>query len=414
MRHLRPVLLAVALAVVATVPLAAAAGATSGPTVASDDASAADVTQSFVVRDVPNTTNYLDIPQEDVERGERGETSLDVAGAVAMDVQRLRGEYSTRAFDAAYGDATGEAARVRQLRAEVDRLDRRIRLLATRQRTSIDAYNADDISADLLVRRLVAIDVAARGIDAQFAHLAQSAGVSLPDELDDRIETLEAELVPLTGHVRERAGVAITGQRPATDVYALTSTSGLVLSTTDDERVYREAHLPNNREPVGPDRFVTENDPTGITAANERASQLYPWAYSDTGPSLDRFGRTSVYQISLDHSQGTLTTFLDGTTETSFRELQVLQVDRLPTTTVANQTTGLAVRVNRTYGTGPMEVTAVDRGTGEPAAATVVVNGVTVGTTGADGSLWTVTPHRSVRIEVRTPSATVELSFFAG
>lgn len=414
MRHLRPVLLAAAFALVLAVPLAAVAGAAPATPGEGATPSATATAQSLVVRDVPNTTNYLDIRQADVERGDRGESSLDVAGAVAMDVQRLRGEYSTRAFDAAYTDASGETARVRQLRAEVDRLDRRITLLEARQQTAIDAYNAGDISASLLVRRLVTVDVAARQIRAQFAHLAQSAGVSLPDALDDRIETMEADLVPLTGTVRERAGAAVTGQRPAMDVYALTSTSGLVLSTADDERFYREAHLPNSREPVGPDRFVTDDDPTGITAANERASQLYPWAYGDTGPSLDRFGRTSVYEISLDHSHGALTTFLDGTTETSFRELQFLQVERLPTRQTTNSTSTLAVRVNRTYGTGPMEVTATDPVTGAPVDATVVVNGAEVGTTGNDGSLWTVTPHRSVRIAVHTPETTVEVSFFAG
>lgn len=410
MRYIRPVLLALAFAVLA-VPLVAPG--TAAPAAAGSGGSSG-VTDVVVIREVPNSTNYLDISQGETVRGDRGEGSLDVAGAVAMDVQRLRGEYSRRAFDAAYAGTSNESTREAWLRAEVDRLDERITTLKEYQRDSIQAYNAGTLSTSRFLRRLVTVHVAARQVDAQFTHLRQSAGVSLPNDLDDRMRTLEAEVVPLRGAVRGRAGEAIAGQRAPVSVYALTSENALVLSTAGDDRFYRDAYVPDDREPVGPDRFVTEDDSSGITGAIDRVKALYPWAYADTVPSLEKFSGTSVYRVRLDHSQGRLTTYLDGTTETSFRELQRLQVEDLPTEPVTNRTDELVVTVDRTYGTGPMEVTTTDPATGEPVDSTVLVNGNTVGVTGADGSLWTVTPHRFVRIVVVTDDARVRLSFFAG
>lgn len=406
MRYTRPALLAVAVAALA-LPLATAAAAAPAAGNASADASAL-----LVVRDVPNTTNYLDVERSAVERGEHDTPSLDVGAAVELETVRLRGAYNEHAFAAAYGEAPNETARTARLRTAVSRLDRRIREIERRQQRAIDAYNAGEITTAAFLTEVAMADVAARQVAAQFRDLRQRAGFALTESLDQRIDSLETDLVSLRGPVRARVVAGLFGERPGT-TYALTTSNALVLATTDGNQLYREAHLPDNRASGEPNQFVTDSDPSGITAANERAVDLYPWVYGDTGPSLQRPGSTSVYSISLDHSQGELQLYLDGATRSVFREVQVLRLERVPTTTTVNTTGSLELRVNRTYGTGPMEVRVVDPLTGEPVDATVLVNGVRVGETGTDGSLWTVAPHRSVRLEARTEAANVTARFFA-
>jgi hypothetical protein len=410
MRYLRPVLLGFALvallsAAVAGTPASSAVDAPSSDETASD---------SQVVRTVPNTSNYLDIEQENVERGEHGGASLDVGAAVAIDATRLHTEHRSRTVDQALGGLDEDRPRRERLDVAVTRLETRMDALEQRQQRAIERYNADEITTGAFLAELALIDVTASGVESESQRLRQSAGVGLTERLDERLDALEADLVTLRGPVRARAGAAMAGQRPATDVYVLTSTNGLVLSTTGRARAHREAHLPDDRAPNSPDQFVTESDDSGITAASTRASELYPWAYADAGPSIQRLGRTSVYFVGLDHSHGELETYLDGATQSAFRERQRLRLGRVPTdTTTANETAQLAVRVNRTYGTGPMEVRVTDPATGRPVDANVTINQYRVGSTGPDGRLWTTAPHRSVRIEVTSGDDTVRVSFFA-
>jgi len=412
MRQTRPTLLVLVVVVVA-LPLAATATATSGSAGATDAAGAsADAT--MVHREVPNATNYLDIEEENVQRGDHAGASLDAGAAVEMAAVRVRARYNERAFEVAYADANNETERIRRLRAAVSRLDARAGELDRRQARATERYNAGELTAGAFLVELVAVDTAAEAVSAQFAHLRRNAGVTLPEQLDRRMTELDADLVALHGPARDRAAAAMTGGRPATTTYAVTSADAVVLSATDGSRFVREASVPANRAPADPNQFVTDSDPSGITAANERALDLYPWAYADAGPSLQRLGSTAVYRVTLDHSQGVLETYLDGATRSVFREFQTLRVDRLPVQSRATNTTDdLDLVVNRTYGTGPMSVRVVDPTTGDPVDATVRVNGYRVGATGDDGTLWTVTPHRQVRVEATTAEHTISVTFFA-
>ena len=414
MRQTRPALLALVVVVLlaapaTTIAIAAPSAGENATTVATN---ASDRTMS-VIRSQSNSSNFLDIEQEDVERGEYGEASLDVAAAVSMETARLRGTYESYAFDAGYENSSG-ANRTARLTAEMDRLEQRVRRLEGRQAQAITAYNAGDLTTERFASELAAIDVAARSLQRQFDHIQNRPDILLTSEQENRLLALEADLIPLRGQARGNVGAALSGERSETAVYALTSRRGLVLSVSDGNRLVREASLPVNRDRGATDKFATEDDPTGVSTANDRARELYPWTYANSPPSIERVGQTSVYSVSLDHPQGTLDTFLDGATRNVFHEEQLVRMDRLPTRPVANTTTSVVLQVNRTYGTGPMKVRTTDPVTAEPVDAIVVVNGERVGRTGDDGQLWTLTPHQAVRIEVRSANGSAELSFFAG
>lgn len=410
MRQIRPALLALVVVVLVATTVAAAANpspAVETGTNATDDAS--DSTFA-IIQGQPNATNFLDIEDEDVERGDHGQSSLDVGAAVNMDVERLRGQYESHAFDAAYANSSRDQQTAR-LRAEVDRLEKRIEELEERQQSAIRSYNAGRLSTDRFVQELATVDVAARQVDRQFQRIQNQPAVVVPGDLETRMTELETRLIPLRSPVRHRTGAAMRGEQPAVPVYALTSRRGLVLSTMDRGQFFREATLPANRDVGGEDNFLTDDDPTGVNTANDRARQLYPWTYANSPPSIER--KASVYSVSLDHPHGTLDTYLDGATRDVFHEVQVLQADRLPSRSGVNTTSSVMLRVNRTYGTGPMKVTTLDPATRQPMDAVVVVNGERVGRTGEDGRVWTITPYRAVRLEIRVAAGAAELNFFA-
>jgi len=410
MRPARPALFALALAVLVVTP-AVAGAATADLRVTPGERDAVAETLP-VIRAQSNTTNFLDIRGRDVQRGGYSEASLDGSTAVATAVSELRGDYASRSFGAAYDNATTQRERVAAVRAEVDRLGARIDALERRQTAAIEAYNEGDLTARGFVAELARVDATARAIDRQFGQILDRAGLILPSDLQTRINNRRADLIPLQSQVRAETHRSMVGDAPATGVYTLTSPTGLVVTTTDGGRFYREAYLAADRDPDGEDHFVTDDDPTGLNPANDRARQLYPWAYQGTSPELSREGTTSVYTVVIDHSQGRLTTHIDGATRNVFREQQVLRTNRVPTTTLRNQTATVELRVNTTFGTGPMQVVVADPVTGQAMNATVLVDGHRVGTTGEDGALWTTGPHPSGTVTVRTDegSATLDVA----
>jgi len=417
MRETRPPLLALVVAVLVLAP-AVAGVTTAGPTVAdvtptgsapAADASAVGAETFPVIRARSNTTNYLDIRGRDVQRNSYAQASLDGSTTVGSAVTRLRGDYAVRSFEVAYANATTEEARTALIRAEVNRLAARIESLESKQSGALDDYNDGDLSARGFVAELAAVDAGAESVESQFDRIVERAGVFMPSELQTRINDLRADLVPLRGPVRDRVAAAMAGDRPATDVYTLTSPTGIVLTTVDGERFYREAYLAANRDPDAEDNFVTEGDSTGLIPAIDRASELYPWVYSRTSPGISRQGASSVYTISVDHDQGRLVSNIDGATRNVFYEVQTLQTNRVPTNPFENETEELAVRVETAFGTGPMEVVVTDPVTAEPLNATVHVGEYRLGTTGADGSLWTTAPHRTRVVTVRTEEGNVSV-----
>lgn len=407
MRPIRPALLAVALAVLVVAPAVAGAATADLPVPSSERDPGGETLP--VIRAQSNTTNFLDIRGRDVQRGGYSEASLDGSTAVATAVSELRGDYASRSFGAAYANASTQRERVAVVRAELDRLGGRIDALERRQAAAIDAYNEGELAARGFVAELVRIDATARAIDRQFEQILARAGLILPGDLQTRINNRRADLIPLQSQVRAETHRSMVGEAPATGVYTLTSPTGLVVATTDGERFYREAYLAADRDPGGEDHFITDDDPTGLNPANDRARQLYPWAYQGTSPELSREGTTSVYTVVIGHSQGRLTTHIDGATRNVFREQQVLRTNRVPMTTLRNQTATVELRVNSTSGTGPMQVVVADPITGRPMNATVLVDSHRVGTTGEDGELWTTGPHPSGTVTVRSDEGTATL-----
>lgn len=363
-----------------------------------------------------NTSNYLGINDEAVETAGYQRAGLNVGGAVQRDVAALQGEYASLTFEQRYENTTDQGARTALLRDEVGDLDERVQRLELRRNRLLDDYNAGEVEPEAFLRELAAIDATARAVGDQLVRIRDAAGLELPSDLDTKMDNLEGDLLSLRGPVRSQIGTAMAGERAPVPVYAVTSQTGIVLSSVERSQYYREAYLGQNREAVGPDRFITEGSPNGVVAAVSRMTDLYPWASANarSGPNVEGIGNTSIYYVSVRHPHGSLDTYLDGRTESAFREHQTKSLENTPTTATTNTSQGVELTVNRTHATGPMQVSVRDDRTGDALEANVTINGAGVGSTGADGDLWTLAPKQAVRIEVTTDDGrTVRDRFFA-
>ncbi|WP_436928671.1 DUF7096 domain-containing protein [Halosimplex halobium] len=363
-----------------------------------------------------NTSSYLGLSDEAVEAADHEQAGLNVGGALQRDVAALRAEYASHTFEQRYGNTTGERARRALLHEEVARLAERVQQLELRRNRLIDDYNAGEIGTREFLRELAALDASARAVDDRFTRIRNAAGLELPSDLDTKMTNLEGDLLTLYGPVREQVGGAMAGERAPVPAYAVTSQTGIVLASIDGSQFRREAYLGQNREQIGRNQFITDDSPNGVGTAVRRMTELYPWASANarSGPDVQGIGNTSIYYVELRHPHGSLGTYLDGRSESSFREFQTKSLEDVPRTATTNTSEGVELTVNRTHATGPMQVLVTDELTGEPLAANVTVNGHRLGSTGADGELWTLTPKQAVRIEVTTAGGrTVDERFFA-
>ena len=366
---------------------------------------------------VPNTTNHLAPDRSNVVRTSFNDSSIDVSAALSADSAGTTERLRARTLRAAYERAGSDAERRAVVAAFADRLENRSTALRERQREALAAYNAGDISDEQFLRTLARLAVAADRLERTLGTLGRYRDQSGAPVDDARLGELYTDAAALDGPVRDRLAAVYTGARPPTRVFVETSGDGIVLAAVVGDgagRTFlREAHLLDARRTDSTDQYG--GNPTRVV---DRASVLYPWAFETRGPTQINietrpFGAAGTYRIVKYHPHGRLTTFLDGGTDRVFAEYQRKQVDRLPTATTVktNESAGLTMTVRRSYEGGPLNVTVADAETGQPVDAAVRVNNRSLGTTGGDGSLWTVMPRSViVTVTVEYEGRTVTLS----
>lgn len=426
MHGLRTAAFAVALSLllglspVAALPLGAGTGttattATAHPSTVDADPVGPPSAVALPITGGENTTAYLDIDPSDVESSRFATATIDVGGAAALDRAELEGRHAY--FDIVESFTAAETTADRQAALELafDRLETHVASLERRERTALAAFNRGDMSPRTYLRELAVIDASADALSDPLAQTYEyTDSMRNPPVPPERIAELKSRLVGLRGPVRDRTAAAMRGESDRLRVFVETSDTGVVLATVSgsefNRQYVREAYLPTARDPDGTDQFRTERG-YNLEAARDRASELYPWTFANAGPTSTglRTGepylyRAGVYSISVDHPHGTagqgdLVTYLDGATGQVFREIQFKDVSDVPIASPrSNLSEGLRVEVNRTHVGGPLSVRVTENATGTPVAARVSLDGEPVGTTGADGLLWTVAPRESFTV----------------
>lgn len=386
---------------VATLALAAGAG------LAAIDAGQPDVVTAG------NTTSYLQ-PAGDQTRSSVGESTVDASVAVTASAQRLHGEFDRRAFDERYVAAGSQADRAQLFSERVEALKARIDTITQARADAIAAHSAGELDSASLVRTLARVDIAATRA-TRFRSLLQNRSIlagSPQQSFRADLQAMQVELASLRGPAAGRVLAGLLGEAD-TNAYVYTADgNGLVVAAVGTDQYYRDALDATQRQVGGVNEF-TNGTELGIGVAYQRAAELYPWIFRENvapGPATP-YASTSVYSITVDHSQGRLSTYLDGTTEGVFRELQQKRLSVIPIDQRTSATDeGLRVFVNGTHPTGPLHVRLVDAGTGEPIDGVIRIDGTRVGTTGADGRLWTIQPDGAFTLNATAAGDAVSLT----
>ena len=401
--------LCIGVALLALAALTVGAAAAVAPADTGGTASAIPGERPTNVGEISNTTNYL-FPDTGVERRSYTTANVDVGSAVDASATRLESQFRARTLTERLTSQSAESGnRLAVAEAALADAQDRMAALDARQEALFRGYSNGSLSRDQFVRRLAAIEAHATAHGDYLDSLERDTiryVDGTPSNFDTRLSMMRAQTVVLPDQMTERVHDALTGTADPFVLYAEGVEDTLVLGTVDGGQFHRQATL---RDAY---RLEEENTLT-IEGALQRARELYPWVYSGGQgfrPGIDRTG-PGLYRLSADHPQGSLLSYLSGSTADVFHETQTLDPTEIPVYgTVTNGTDGLNLSVTTTTPTGPMRVELTTPG-GVPVNGTVLVNGQRVAATGGDGTLWTVRPSGTFRLTaVGESGTTVSLS----
>jgi len=325
------------------------------------------------------------------------DTEFDPGVAFSVDRDGLQSAFDRHRLTVSIENASTEAERRLAVSDALDVLRDRLTTVRERERSAVRAYAAGTIDAAMFRQRMGEVHAAA-GALASTVESIQSLVRSvdgISEATFDRANTLSQAASALTGPVRERLAAGIRSREGSDRVYAAVTDDGAVLATVeadgDGPTYVREGVRLDNRDTDQTTTFASASEFYDFMA------ERYPDATS--GPqSLSIEFPGSIHRFDVQYGEGSLTAFVDGSARGVFRDVHRIGVDDVTVTGTANATAdGLSLRVNRTFATGPVEVT-VTGDDGAPVDADVSIANRSVGATGVDGALWTVAPDGEYRV----------------
>lgn len=366
--------------------------------------SSVDGTSEPVRPTVNDTTAHMTFDADVSVQTSFAASSLALGNALAMDRSGMETQIDTFTLDERLASAERREQEKQVLNTYKYNIEQRIISLLARERTAIRNFKNGSLSTRGYVRTLARLDAEAADVREAIDKLETRADRIPKFSMEQEAWSLKADLVVLEGPVRDRVASSLQGIAPPTRVYVASTDTGVVLSAIVDGEYVREALRSDYRNPSEQDRLT-------LPGAKELVLDQYPWAAANriTTNTDGRYGK-NVYRVTILHSHGKLTAYVDGGTERVFREYQrknLLGIDSVPTAeAVTNATDGANLLVNRTYAGGPLRIRLVNE-TGAPLDGTVAVDGRTVGATGDDGVLWTVAPGERFTVSATRGSTTI-------
>jgi len=341
-----------------------------------------------------NRTRILAVPEAAVQRTEidRATLSLGPSTRFAGNVSAVRLE--TAAVERYVTAPEDEDERSRRIIEAFSTVEQEVITLRGRQQAAIDAFNGGEITPKEFLIELATISARAEALEDRIAMLERQA-----DEIEgfslSRADPLTYELRAFGGPVRDRAVDAIRGTEPATRFFVTTGPEGYELATIDDDVYVREAFR-------GAVRSGDTSETIEPSTAVNITKRSYPRIEAIGSTSASVSGATNIVTVTGENV--TLTAFIDSSSERVFKEYQRIPLATHESSSAAtNVLNGLRITVNRTHPGGPMRIHVVEAETGNPVNLTVTLSkgpaeGVEVGRTGADGTLWTLSPRGSFTV----------------
>ncbi|WP_372910136.1 hypothetical protein [Salinigranum sp.] len=395
------------LSILCALLVVAAALPVSTPLVGAADADDPDTRPTAQVQPIPgqNTTSVLLLTGETTSG--YAQSTMDLAPAVTATHGAVGIQIRERIVRERLRDTSTVDRRRQVLRQETERLAREVESLEQVERRALARYERGEISVEELLRTLAAVDAEARQAEQLVALLQDEVSqVQFLSSTEDRLQSLQVKLAMLRGPVREHARAVFRGEADSTRIHVSVSGEAVALAAIRGNTYVREVNVPANIDTAATDRFSSESE---VIA---RIGTLYPWAWTSDTSSVRTYTNfeNGFYRINVDHTHGRLTSYLDGSTQDVFSEVQYKSLSRTPagqpTTAEANGTT---LRVNQSFAGGPVQVTARETESERPVTGTVYLDGERVGRTGG-GQLWLVGPAAQYEVTLETDAGNVTVT----
>jgi len=341
-----------------------------------------------------NQTRVLVVPDGAVQRSEVDRATLNLGPAAEFNGNVTAVEVETAAVVEFVQAADGESERSRRIIQASSTVETEIITLRDRQEAAIRAFNAGELTPEEFVIELATISAKADALEARMVKLT-----ALADDIEgfslSRPTEIRYELRTFGGPVRERAADAIRGVDEPAQFFVTTGPEGYELATVDDGYYHREAF--RGAVKSGDDGATMEpNEAVNVTR------ESYPEIFRYGDPSATTSGTTNI--VTLSGGNRSLTAFVDSGSERVFKEYQRFSLEQYRSNSVASNTiNGINVTVNRTYPGGPLRVSVTDAESGEPIDLAVTLSQgqaerTSIGRTGDDGTIWTVSPRDSYTV----------------
>ena len=352
--------------------------------------------------DESNTTARLSL--SDAATG-RAVLSHNLAQSLSTADERMRTNFRVRTFEAELSATDSAQARASVADETLTDIGERTAALKRTEREAVRSFANGSITETRLLRTLAQVDASAELLDDAVGEHRRLSATITGYSAADRRQAIAVELAmlrtPVRGELRESFGGSGDGSLRLTQVSA--SQRGIVIETVGDGNYYREAVRFDDQDDNATDTF--DGDAASVLGY---AEDFYGWASENKRGEVRLAGiYDGRWRVSIPHQQGSLTTYIDGSTRSVFREVQTLRIDRLPdSNTVRASGDEINVTINQTPHGGPVQVRATDDA-GRPIPADVAINDEPVGRTGNDGTLWTLEPRSYYLVTVSTGSETV-------
>jgi hypothetical protein len=351
--------------------------------------------------------NVLDVPPTSVERWGIEQQYVDLGPALGLSANATTDHLQTRAMVERVESANTTAERRERLETTLQDLEARVDDLDERQTTAVAAYGRGEASARELLVTLVRVSIAAEELNDRRNRIEELAADTRGFDVDrGRLASIGNQLSAFRGPVRAHAEAVLRGEVDPHRFYLSTGPRSVTVSTVLDDTYLREAYRGDLRNGAG--------DAIELEVALDIVATSYPVIWNTTREQTQVFGGGETYPVRIAHSRGDLTAFVDSDARVVYAEHQRRPLASM----VADQRaegTGEGVRlvVNQTYPGGPAQIRVVDSVTGDPIDATVSLaietgDATRLGTTGDDGTLWTLSPYRRYTVTVEAQGESVE------
>ncbi len=288
----------------------------------------------------------------------------NLASSIAMDRRAIRVDLKKDEVSREVALVSGENEKREILFQAATEVEIESAKVADRFRENQNKWKSGWIESEEFVRDLMLISADARALRDLLSHIEKESDRVQQMEFGGRIMTLNEELIPFEGPVKQYLHQVVKGERDAGEVYIAVSERGLVLAAIRDGRYLREAHV-WDQESLSRGMSLSE--------AISRTAEIYPVAYdSEINQQTGIMGKGRGYQVEIEFESGSIKAYLDGGTQNVFYEVQERKIGLIdPKVEVEFVEEGKRVVVWRSFVGGPAKIEITDKDTGESASAMV-------------------------------------------